>query len=213
MSGEVIADGVQEVLPGVFRWAQYSNEHKVELTSHAILRGTSLVLFDPIDLREAACRSLLERAKEAVVFLTSENHWRSTDSWLGRGLPVVTRTASGFRQAGVEGLSGTSDAWNGFQVVPLAGGPAGECVLIEPERRLGFGGDALVNLPGRGLEVLPVKYCANQTMLLDALGILAKSGIGWLFPAHGQPIGPRAGALIKELLDREKKEAGAHDRT
>jgi len=195
-----VADRLDEVISGVFRWEVHSPQHKVGLTSHARLRGDELTVIDPIGLRDDLREQLLERSRSAAVFVTSENHLRAASEWRASGVPIVSRRASGFAEDEANALADSLREWRGFEVIALDGGPAGECVLFDAPAGLAFGGDALVNLPVRGLEVLPEKYCRDQALLRKSLLQVAQREIECLFPAHGDPITPRASELVRELL-------------
>lgn len=188
-----VASGFEELLPGVFRWAAYSPRHKVELTSHALLEGDNLTVFDPIGLREEARERLLAMAKTVRVMVTSENHWRATDEWRLNDLPAMALPGAGFRES-------NAPVVDGLEAFPLAGGPSGECVFYQRRRRLAFGGDAVVHLPGRGLEILPEQYCRDQATLARAVEVFCEEQMDYWFPAHGSPIGPDACRRIAAML-------------
>lgn len=207
------ADSLAEVAPGVFRWEVWSPRHKVELTSHACRRGDALTVFDPIPLRADLRERLTEGTRSVEVFVTSENHLRASDEWRRMEVSVQSRRASGFTADEAVAVDDRERWWNDFEIIPLAGGPVGECVLLDRERGWAFGGDAIVNLPGRQLEVLPAKYCRDQAALMASLRQLVRPDLDWYFPAHGQPIGPDAGRLIRELKGENGRKVGAHDRT
>jgi glyoxylase-like metal-dependent hydrolase (beta-lactamase superfamily II) len=202
MSAVPTADDYEEVLPGVFRWEVYSPHHQVRLTSHAFLWNGRLTLFDPIALRGDRRLHLLFRAKTSQIFLTSGNHWRATDEWIESDLPVVSLVSAGLDGVKVLLSDDAAMTWEGFVILPLEGGALGECVVLHPETKLAFGGDSLVNLPGRGLEVLPEKYCRDQPALVRALTDACNRPIDQWFPAHGNPIGPDASRILAGLLSR-----------
>jgi len=59
-------------------------------------------------------------------------------------------------------------------------------------------GDAVVNLPGRGLELLPDKYCQNPAQLRVSLKSLPRFGRAIM--SHGEPLMDRASEHIQALL-------------
>ncbi len=191
-----IAESVEEIHPDVFRWRAYSPHHRVELTSHALSYAGILNVFDPIGLGERSRRNLQGALGKIRIFLTSENHYRATDCWRRDcDAEVFALQPAGFND--VTNLDAGARNFGGFEWRALDGGPAGEVAYVFAGGRLAFGGDAVVNLPGRGLEVLPDKYCSDRRTLRDALQGLAD--IDFLFPAHGGAVGPQAGRLIAEL--------------
>ena len=196
----VVASEVQEILPGVFRWECFSPEHKVELTSHAVLAEGQLYIFDPIELTAEARKRLLAGHAVAAIVLTNENHeraasvWRELTQapvWLGKGaiveLPHVHRWSSALAQ------------WGPWMVTPLAGGPGGEVALRWPERSLVVLGDAAFSLPKYGFGLLPEKYCEDQRRLGESLRRLTEEPFETALLAHGAPILTGASARISEL--------------
>src|SRR5437879_2496617 len=81
MTGQIRAESIEEILPGVFRWEAFSPEHKVELTSHAVVFGGKVFCFDPIALAEDPFRRLSRLGQPAAIILTNENHERGCRSW------------------------------------------------------------------------------------------------------------------------------------
>lgn len=141
---------------------------------------------------------MLEEAELVQVFLTSENHFRATEFWINAtGAQVSSLVASGFDERLVTGIPKGTEFWQGFELRELPGGPAGESVVVVKNRRFGFGGDAIVNLPERQLEILPEKYCSDRGKLVDSIRRLRD--LDYLFTAHGEPVGPCGGKLVSEL--------------
>lgn len=198
MNSLPVANNVEEVCPAVFRWEAYSPEHRVRLTSHAFLCEGRLTVFDPIELGQPALDSILSEAESVQVFLTSENHFRATEFWrTATGAQISSLVASGFDKRLVAGIPEGTEEWQGFELRELPGGPGGESVVVEKDCGFGFGGDAIVNLPDRQLEILPEKYCSDRRKLVDSIRRLWD--LDYLFTAHGEPVGPYAGKLVAEL--------------
>ena len=193
-----VASSIDEILPGVIRWEVFSPKHRVLLTSHAHLKTGVLTIFDPIELILPEQNSLLNQVEAIQIMLTSENHYRATDIWKEQtNAQIHSMASSGFEAGQVVGIPVGTEEWMGYEVCELAGGPAGETVFVDRDTNYGFGGDAVVNLPDRKLEVLPEQYCSNREKLLRSVDQL--HDLNFLFPAHGRPVGPHAGALIREL--------------
>lgn len=183
--------------PGVFRWAAFSPAHKVELTSHAVLLGGRLFIFDPIPLAEPAVAALLAAAPVAAIVLTSENHERAAAAWHRHtGVPLWAAPDAVLELPDVNRLPAAPGPWQGWQLHDLAGGAGGEIALRCMALDLVVAGDALVNLPGRGLEVLPAKYCRDQAALRSRLRALADEPFGRLLVAHGEPVMERASERV-----------------
>ncbi len=189
MSSLPTASNIAEVLPGVFRWEAYSPAHKVELTSHAIVRDGRLFIFDPIPLADADRKSLLEQGKPAAIILTNANHERAALEWQqSLQVPICASSSAKLELPAVERISPTQTEWQGWRLHHLAGGAGGEIAFRWPERSLVLLGDAVVNLPTRRLELLPYKYCENPAALRTSLRALGAEPFSNLLMAHGVPL-------------------------
>lgn len=201
MSSLPIAPNISEVLPGVFRWEAYSPTHKVELTSHAILRDGAVFIFDPIPLADAAKQSLLEQGKLTAIILTNQNHERAALDWQqALQVPVYASSMAKLEIPAVERISPAQTEWHGWQLHHLAGGAGGEIAFRWPERSLVLLGDAVVNLPTRRLELLPDKYCENPAALRTSLRGLVAEPFSTLLMAHGMALTGDASTRLAGLL-------------
>ncbi len=199
----VVASEVHEILPGVFRWECFSREHKVELTSYAVLAEGQLYLFDPIELIGEARLRLLSNHTVAAIVLTNENHERATAVW--RELtqaPVWLGNGANVELSLVHRFANEPTQWGPWTVTPLAGGPGGEVALRWPERSLVVLGDAAFNLPKYGFGLLPEKYCEDQRRLGESLRRLTEEPFETALLAHGAPILTGASASISELVKK-----------
>jgi hypothetical protein len=82
----------------------------------------------------------------------------------------------------------------------LAGGAPGESAWGLRERNLVVVGDAVVNLAGRGLELLPDKYCTDPKRLRESLVVVVAGGWERMLMAHGEPLGSGAARRVGEML-------------
>jgi glyoxylase-like metal-dependent hydrolase (beta-lactamase superfamily II) len=191
------ASRVEEIFAGVFRWEIFSAEHRVELTSHAVLEDGRLFCFDPVALEEEAFDQLSRLGRPEAIVVTNENHlreallfrerWRVpvwTSAWAKLSLPDLFRIGADERE------------WRGWQLHPLPGGAGGELAFRIQDRSLVLVGDAVVNLPGRGLEILPEKYCEDPVLLRRGLRELASAPFERLCMAHGKPLMERASERV-----------------
>ncbi len=194
------ASSVSSVAPDIFRWAAFSPAHKVELTSHAARLEDVLWVFDPIPLTTDA-RSQLPSTSKTVVILTNGNHERDLAAWKGPGVEVRATSAAVAGFAATLGITPVNAGPLGpWWVVDLDGGGPGELAFRCDARSLVVVGDAVVNLPGRGLELLPEKYCSDLPRLKANLRALTARPFDLMLPAHGDPVRPEASARLTALL-------------
>ena len=195
------APSVSEILPGVFRWEMFSPEHKVELTAHAVAVAGELFCFDPIPLEEAPLASLTRRTRPVAIILTNENHERDARNWRGRfQVPVWADIDAGVEVGNVHRFRPGQSEWNGWRVQRVRGGGGGEMAFRRPELSLAILGDAVINLPPRGLEVLPDKYCRDPRALRESLREFVGEPFERLLTAHGAPVLSGASARLGALL-------------
>lgn len=197
----VEATEVQEILPGVFRWECFSTEHKVELTSHAVLAEGQLYIFDPIPLADEPMRRLLDKQKVAAIFLTNENHERAAAVWREQTqAPIWIEEKAGISLPGVQRRNAGVGKFGPWEIPFLEGGAGGEVAFRWRERSLVVLGDAIFNLPKYGFDVLPEKYCQDQSALRKSLRRLTEEPFETVLFAHGAPILSGASARICELV-------------
>ncbi len=192
------ADRLVEVLPGVVRWAAFSPPHRVELSSTAVRTAGGWWIFDPIPLAETA-GELFTVASVAGIVLTNENHERDAAAWSNRlrQTPWVA-TEANLTLPHLRRWPPGSSRLEDWHLIPLSGGPRGETAFVFPERSLAVFGDAVINLPGRGLEILPDKYGEDPRQLRESLRRLPDFEQA-LF-AHGEPLIGQASNRIAALL-------------
>ena len=205
-----------EIIPEsypAFRWEIYSEEHRVLLTSHAFFLEETWWVFDPISIPKNALESWIatqfggDLLKANWNFLlTNGNHERSVASWTkDRGQCAIHVTS------GSELESIAQDIWDPktkretadlgpWKRIRLEGGAPGETAYYLEKSKAVVVGDALVNLPDRGFEILPDKYCENSALLRASLGKLTALDLEKLWTAHGKSINTGAGVALSRLL-------------
>ncbi len=199
----VVASEVLETLPGIYRWECFSPEHKVELTSHAVLVGEKLYIFDPIELTaEARLRLLAGRQVEAIV-LTNENHERAAAAWRKEiGAAIWCAEGAVISLSDVQRWPHWQTQWGPWKLTLLESGAGGEVAIRWQERSLVVLGDAVFNLPKYGFDLLPEKYCQDQCKLKKALHRLAEESFETALLAHGAPLLKGASTRIREIAGR-----------
>src|SRR5688572_12924181 len=144
---------VDLILPGIFRWNIYSPEHRCDLTSHAVADGFSFLLFDPISI-SAEALDWFPPSPPTAILLTNSNHLRNAREWSER-FSVSIFSAEDFNTPHSSLNPLFSGRHPSCEAVLLPGGPEGEAAFWLRARSLMVFGDAMVNLPNRGLEMLP----------------------------------------------------------
>ena len=191
------ADRIDEQHPGIRTWSAFSPEHRVDLGSSAVLTPEGWWVFDPIPIAAGAPDPGFDRV--AGILLTNANHERDSARWSDRfGCRRWAAPEAGGLPEGVARWTG-DDPFPGWILIPLPGGATGETAFLRSDRSLLVVGDALVNLPGRGLEVLPDRYCTDPARLRRALKRLPT--VDRILPAHGTPIRPEEFTALARTWD------------
>ena len=116
-------------------------------------------------------------------------------------MPVWVPAESGLAKADFQTLPSGETQWaEDWHLYPLPGGAHGEIAFACAELSLLILGDAIVNLPYRGLELLLAKYCVNRSLLEVSLKAVVARPFQRLCMAHGQPVLERASELTRQLL-------------
>ena len=198
----VAAQEATLIAPGIYRWSAYSPEHRVELTSHSVYHAGVMLVFDPIPVSPEVLDWFPTPVAPSAIVLTNGNHPRSAREWQERfACPVWGPRGATVDTVAVRPLDRDKWPWSDWQIHPLTGGGPGETAFYLPPRKLAVFGDAVVNLPGRPLELLPDKYCTSARTLRESLAqLIDRAEIETALFAHGNPILQSAGELIQCLL-------------
>lgn len=193
MPESVIASSFREILQGVYSWSAFSPHHKVELTSHAVrIQKRRVYVFDPILLDCEVMDRLIFPDDTVHIILTNGNHQRASLEWKKRTKARVfvhEKALDELVELPIDGVFPEPFLSEGsVKIIDLEGGGEGETGFYFEENRLFVVGDALVNLKGRGVEVLPEKYCKDSNLLRQNLRQLELLRIETMLTAHGEPI-------------------------
>jgi hypothetical protein len=151
-------------------------------------------------LAELDLPQLLDAGPPTAIVITNANHERDTDHW--RRLLSVPAWISPLAQVTLPNLHRFPPgpgAWHGWDLQPLQGGAPGEIAFRQPTLHLAILGDAIVNLPDRGLEMLPAKYGTDPSRLANDLLQWCAVPFDRLLVAHGNPVAPHASEHIRQI--------------
>ena len=190
------AASIDRLAPGLWSWSAYSPHHKVELRSHAWIEQGLISLFDPIPLAPGLLPSFLGEGQGCQIFLTNANHPRDTVGWL-RSAENHFHTIPKVHCPDLSpALIDTRVKRGSWTCISLPGGAQFETAYLHPRQGILVVGDALVNLPPRGLEILPAKYCVDQVQLQHSLQQLLDLDLQRVLFAHGNQL---TGAELNQL--------------
>lgn len=177
-------------MPGIGTWTAYSEEVRAELTGTAVLADGELVLIDPIPLPDSALAGLTALGSPRAILLTSANHQRSSREYAEKlGVPVYAPLlARQELRADVWFVPGDPVLPCGMEAISLPGFAVGESAFYLRDLGALVLGDAVVNLPSRGPEILPEKYCGDRSVGIRSLHALKELKFDLVCLAHGAPL-------------------------
>jgi glyoxylase-like metal-dependent hydrolase (beta-lactamase superfamily II) len=116
-------------------------------------------------------------------------------------IPFLMRPFVRFRPTPVATYLKDGDRIGSLQVVHVPGHTLGSVAFYEPDRKLLFSGDAVVERQGR-LTLAPVRYAANVKQAVESLARLRGLEVGILLPGHGVPVVKAFNPLMDDLMRR-----------
>jgi glyoxylase-like metal-dependent hydrolase (beta-lactamase superfamily II) len=192
----------KKITPHLIEWTAYSEECKTDLSSHAYISEGKVLLIDPIRPDDTTLKAIQSMGKVCAILLTNGNHERY--SRLMSDLLKVPIAAPAFA---IKDLSYKADViidnlkqLHGLVPLNLKGAGPGEHAYYCPSNKILFVGDALINLSGTGLSLLPDKYCEDARELHRSLQQLTRLDLSLLAFAHGETLA-MPNASLKKLLN------------
>jgi len=191
-----------QVAENIWTWEHFSDAHKVELTSQAVLKNGTLFVFDPAEAPDKIIGQLTSAAPRHVIVLTNENHERACNLFAEKlNAPIFIGAHSQLHIPGANRLPIGNASWEGWLLHPLPGAAPGEIAFESVEDSLMVFGDAIINPASRGPGVLPEQYCVDHRALENELIQLVNArNFNIALTAHGKPLTMKAVNRIRLLL-------------
>jgi hypothetical protein len=187
----------------VLTYSAYSPAVKVDLHSHVVAHHGKTLLFDPIMPDKDLLAEIRGMGEPTCIFLTNGNHERACPELmeiLGVPAAACAYAVPGFSfkpQIIIDGHR----TLQGMEPIPVPGGGPGEYAYYYRPTATMIVGDALNNLPGRGLKVLDERYCMDRELLINSLKRLLDFPADTLLFSHGEPIASKVKMELERVLD------------
>jgi glyoxylase-like metal-dependent hydrolase (beta-lactamase superfamily II) len=199
---KVIAQSVEEIVPGVWRWFVQDDRIDYESDAHAVVDNGRVILIDPLPVEEAALRSL---GTVEAICLTAKCHQRS--AWRYRKqFGVKVHAPEGVRPMEEEPdvLYREGDRLpGGLQAIRT---PGPEYVhfafLLAREPGVLFCPDLLMHGAGKELEFVPAQFHDDSAETRRSIERLLNLRFSILCFNHGVPITNDPHAALREVLRR-----------
>lgn len=195
---------MQEVIPGVHSWREYSSRLGYQLNGFWWRDGDDVVVVDPPEPTGAAREHMAGRGRPGLIVVTNRSHWRATDEVRESSGAAVAMSA--IDSEAVEGpvdriLTPGEELPGGWQVLDMAGKTLGEIGLY---RASGGGvvivGDTLIGDPPGELRLLPPEKIEDRELLLASLARLVALDFDVLLVGDGEHIRHDAGGRVREFV-------------
>ncbi|MEZ5101492.1 MAG: MBL fold metallo-hydrolase [Thermoleophilia bacterium] len=197
-----VADGVEEVVPGVVRW--HVADERIggfESDAHAVRGLEGYVLIDPLPLDELAFLAL---GKMGAICLTAACHQRAAWRYRRmRGLEVWAPEGSRSMDEGPDQRYGDGDRLPaGLRAIRTPGPEeAHYCFLLERDPGVLFCSDLLMHLPD-GLAFVPAEHHEDPGATRASVERLLDLDFSVICFDHGPPIRDDPKGALRDLLAR-----------
>jgi len=200
------ATNLKEVTKVLYGWSSFHAQWKIDFNSYALKTPEGVVFVDPMKPAPEVIEKLEALGEPLAIFLTNENHDRDAD-WFRKRYEIQVYAhekakADCDTKIDVLVLDGEKLP-GGARVIPLPGTAAGS-VAFHARQSGGIVliGDALMNISGKGLALLPAQYLEDKTQALQSLHELLDLNFKIATFAHGDPLVKDAKKQIAKFLDK-----------
>lgn len=196
-----VAESIEDVVPGVWRWHVWDDRIDSESDAHAVAGDSGVVLIDPLPLQDAALDGL---RPIVAICLTAACHQRS--AWRYRRLLNVPVYAP----AGCRAMEEKPDvSYRAGDRLPVGltaihtPGPeaAHHAFLLGPPRGVLFCADLVMRDPDGELMFVPPAYHDDPAATRASVARLLTLPFSVLCLDHGAPITADPQAALAALLD------------
>jgi glyoxylase-like metal-dependent hydrolase (beta-lactamase superfamily II) len=195
---------MREILPDIFTWSRLSEPHGYDFNGYLLRHPDGNLCIDPVQ-PEASDLDDIARAGVAKILLTNRNHSRAANAIRERTHAPVLIHPDDAAHATVQGTAIDGALAIGERIGPLAivaapGKSPGEVVLLWPERRILFVGDAVIGNPPGKCALLREKVMDDPPRLRRSVIALLGLDFDTLLFGDGTPILHDAKPRLTELV-------------
>jgi glyoxylase-like metal-dependent hydrolase (beta-lactamase superfamily II) len=204
------ATSLQEITTGLFGWAGYHEQWKVDFNSYALRTDEGVFLIDPTRPEPAVMEKIKHLGEVIGILLTNENHSRDAD-WFRKHFEAQVyahEKAKGDCEIKLDVLLMDNETLpGGIRVIHMPGACSSEVAFYTPKSKgIVLLGDTLLNNDGEGLSYLPDPYLDDKKAAKKSAQNLLKLKFQTLTFAHGKPLtGNAREQLAKFLTGRARK--------
>jgi glyoxylase-like metal-dependent hydrolase (beta-lactamase superfamily II) len=200
------ATKLNQINSSLLGWATFQTQWKVDFNSYALKTADGVVFVDPTMPAPAVLKQLEACGQPLAIVLTNAHHDRDADAFRKHfDVQIYAHekaqsdcdTKVDVRAVDGEKLPG------GLTAIFLPGVTTSEMALFAKDNgRVLLIGDALLNAPGKGLQLLPDQFIEDKKLARASLKNLLEYNFKIVTFAHGDPIVKDA---KKQIADYFKK--------
>jgi glyoxylase-like metal-dependent hydrolase (beta-lactamase superfamily II) len=203
------ATTLNKITSSLFGWASFQTQWKIDFNSYALKTAAGVVFIDPTMPAPAVLKQLEALGDPLAIVLTNAHHDRDADAfrkqydvqiYAHEKAPSDCDTKVDVLVVNGETLPG------GLKTIFLPGVTTSEMALFT---KAGGGvlliGDALLNTPGKGLQLLPDQFIEDKKQARVSLQHLLEYNFKIATFAHGDPIVKDAKKAIARFLKKPKR--------
>jgi glyoxylase-like metal-dependent hydrolase (beta-lactamase superfamily II) len=186
------ATKLTSLTPALHGWAAFHTEWKVAFNSYAIRSAAGVVLVDPTKPEPTVLSALESLGEPVAIILTNAHHCRDAE-WFRKKYSVQIyaheKAAPDCDAKPDVPVMDGEKLPGGLKAIFLPGVSTSEMALYAKD---GAGamliGDAILNTPGKGLELLPDQFIEDKKLARQSLQKLLAYDFAALTFGHGDPL-------------------------
>ncbi len=198
------ATKLNEVAPSLFGWSTFQTQWKVDFNSYVLCTPEGLLLIDPTMPAPPVLTKLEALGEPLAIVLTNAHHDRDADAF--RKLYGVQIYANEKAQSDcdtkIDVLTVDGEKLpGGLKTIFLTGVTTGEMALFTKNNGgILLIGDALLNPPGKRLQLLPAQFIEDKKQARVSLLKLLDFNFKIATFGHGEPLTKNAKKAIAAFL-------------
>ena len=203
------ATALQKLSPSLFGWASFHNQWKVDFNSYAFKTPEGVVFIDPTMPAPAVLKKLEALGAPLAIVLTNAHHDRDADAFRKQHEIQIYahEKAQSDCDTKIDVLVVNGEKLpGGLKTIFLPGVTTSEMALFGKDSGGALLlGDALLNPPGKGLQLLGDDYIEDKKQARQSLQKLLEFNFKIATFAHGDPIVKDAKKIISDFLKKPKR--------
>jgi glyoxylase-like metal-dependent hydrolase (beta-lactamase superfamily II) len=203
------ATTLNSVTSALFGWASFQTQWKVDFNSYALKTTGGVVFIDPTMPAPAVVKKLETLGDPLAIVLTSAHHDRDADAFRKRyEIQIYAHEkAQSDCDTKIDVLAVDGEKLpGGLKTLFLPGVTNTEMALfVKDTGGILLLGDALLNTPGKGLQLLPDQFIEDKKLARQSLQRLLDLNFKVATFAHGDPLLKDAKKTISDFLKKPKR--------